>query len=232
MKIKNLFYNDYLKVLRNTQGHVEAREPDSQHMQELGYINDHIERHWNGTDFSYAIFYTQNGFKYKVTSDAKIYKIKDGKLKAIKPHIYTNLSTQYKALRYMDSTDKKQHNVLLHLVMMVCAYPEFYETYLSNKDFKVNHTIIVEGDNRGDYLESIYNLELTTHNLNIKHGWFIKRYGLYNVHVEAEDLSELEPILIKLDDEMSDELKQKVIKMNKKAVDDYYVKRGLILWVK
>lgn len=228
MRIKNRFYNNYLKALRETQGNVTPRNAESKQIQELEFINNHIQRFYHGDYFSHAIIEVLNGFKYKITADAKIYKIENGTLKPIKPHSMANLSTLYRALRYNSSEDSSQHNVHLHLVMMVCAYPEFFETYMSNTDLKVNHTIIA-GDlhEREDFYDAYYNLELTTHALNLRHGWFVKRYGLWGVHLEAEDIGELEPNLIKLDDTMSNELKYKVIRMNVGTVKDYYLKKGL-----
>ena len=130
MRIKNRFYNDYLKSLILTSGNTEPRNTESKQMQELIYINNHIQRFYNGNFFSYAIFETLGGFRYKVTSDARIYKVDKGMLKEVKSHTMANMTTTYKALRYM--YQGVQHNVHMHLVMMVCAYPDFLEAYLSD----------------------------------------------------------------------------------------------------
>lgn len=230
MKLKNRFYNDYLKSLVLTQGSTEPRSTESKQMQELIYMNSHIQRFYNGNYFSYAVFETLGGFRYKVTTDARIYKIKDGTLKEVKAHIMANMSTTYTALRYMYQGE--QHNIHMHLVMMVCAYPDFLDAYLSNNLFRVNHCMIAEDDNdRSDLYDMLSNLEICTHSTNLRHGRFCHKYGIYNTHIESEDLDELLPLMIPLSDDMNDELRERVKRMNKAAVNNFYMERGLALWV-
>lgn len=232
MRIKNKKYNNYLKALMKTQGRTLKKSLSSKQMAELGYINSHIKRYYENDRFERAVFKTFNGFKYEITAKAEIFKItKDGK-KPIKPHVMSNLSTTYTALRYMVKEDGKQHNIPMHLLMMVAAYKNFYEVYSSNIEYRVNHTFIASDDAERtlDY-DAFYNLELVTHQQNLRHGHFVHRYGLYNIHIEAEDCDILESKLIKLDDNMCDSLRETVIQMNKDAVNMYYVKKGWNVWV-
>lgn len=229
MKLKNRFYNDYLKSLILTQGNTEPRSTESKQMQELIYINNHIQRFYNGNYFSYAIFKTIGGFTYKVTSDARIYKVDGIRLKEIKPHTMANMTTTYKALRYM--YQGVQHNVHMHLVMMVCAYPDFLDAYLSDNLLRVNHCTIAEKqEDRNDLYDMVSNLEVIQHSTNLRHGRFIHRYGLYNTHLEAEDMDALVGSLIPLSEGMSDELKSKVKRLNRSVVNNFYMEKGLSLW--
>lgn len=227
MRIKNLYYNDYLKALKETQGNTEPRNTESQHIQELLYINSHIKRYYNGIEFSHAEFEVMNGWKYKVTADAKIYKVEGRKLKEVKPHILTSLSTPYRALRYM-TKDRVQHNITLHMVLCVAAYHDFLSLYLSDKSLRVNHTVIAEpGNDRDLSLDYIWNLEVCTHQQNLVHGHFIKRYNLYGLSVQYEDIAELEHELVSIDETMSDTLKEKMIAFNKRTVREFYQRKGL-----
>ena len=232
MKLKSKKYNNYLRTVRQLQGRTTEKSSDSKQMYELGYINRHIKRHYRDGRFVKATFKTFNGFRYEITANAELYKIDKGEKKAIKPHIMSNLGTTYASLRYMVREDGKQHNIPLHLLMMTAAYEEFYDTYKSSKDYRVNHTYIAENDEQRtqDY-DAYYNLELVTHSQNLLHGHFIKRYGIYDTHVEAEDIPALESKLIKLDDNMCKELKDTVISMNKRTVNEYYMRKGWHTWV-
>ena len=86
MKLKNRFYNDYLKSLVLTQGSTEPRSTESKQMQELIYMNNHIQRFYNGNYFSYAVFENSKEVRikhiYKAIENAKnIYE--DAKKKAL-----------------------------------------------------------------------------------------------------------------------------------------------------
>lgn len=228
MRIKNKFYNDYLKSLVLTEAKTKPRNVETQQMQELIYINNNIKRFYNGTEFSFAVFEVMHGFTYKVTADARIYKVDNCKLKEIKPHVMANMSTTYTALRYMYKG--KQHNIHMHLIMMVCAYPDFLDAYVGNSEYRVNHCMIAKNENDRSYLyDMIYNLEICTHSVNLRHGRFCRRYGIFNTHIEAEDLDDLLPLMIPVNENMSDELREKVKRMNRIAVNNYYMERGLLL---
>lgn len=227
MRINSIFYDNYLKALKDVQDITEPRNTESKQIKELIYINNHIKRYYNGTEFSYATFEVMNGFRYKVTADARIYKVKGRTLKEIKPHILTSISTPYRAFRYM-SKDKVQHNILLSLVLCVCAYESFLPLYLSSKSWVVNHTIIAEpGEERDLSVDNIQALEVCTHQQNIRHGYFVKRYRIYGVSVQSSDLDDLERELVPIDDNMSDTLKDKMIAFNKRTVREFYMRKGL-----
>lgn len=199
-------------------------------MKVLGSIDATAKRFYNEDgDFDFAVFELGDSV-YKMLSDGSLYK-KDGysdSFVKVEPHwcksgIYPEVSFNGVMIK-------------LYILAMVLSDEDFYNTYMSNSSFVVNHTV-----SSGEYayfnnkcfskpLRSVaYNpkyLEIITNSENTKHGRFVSKYNLNKVYVSAKDIDSLEKLLIDpLDVDAS--FRPDIVERNVDTVVRYYKDIGI-----
>jgi hypothetical protein len=230
MTIKNYNYNSYLKALSDLNEETDIVKPksrDNKYLKELEYINNHIERYYDKDGyFKKADFRTSAGINYTIYADGEIEKHKDGITKRLKSHIKDK--TNYRVItvksKVCDTDKSGGQQIYIHLIMMIAAYENFFDAYVSRRNLVVNHICICDPlTERLNSVDAVWNLEVIAQKQNIDHGKFIHKYGLYNVPIEAEDIYILKDYLIDIRDLMGKK-KERVQKENRKKVIEYLYK--------
>lgn len=231
MKIKNFSYNYYLKALRELNDLTDTIKPKSKETKvykELNYINHHIERIYDNEDnFVKANFTTSEGISYTIYAGGEIDEHKDGvtrrlELQTMKVNEGRSNYRAFDVRSTVCDLDKSgKQRIFFHILMMVAAYEEFLETYMSRKNYVVNHTCICDfAENRVNNFDAIWNLELIIQRKNIIHGKFVRKYGLFNIPVEAEDMCILARYLVSTK-RLEGTKKERVEKENREKVIRY-----------
>jgi hypothetical protein len=231
MTVKNYDYNYYLKALRELNEATSTIQPKSKNTKvykELNYINNHITRHYNDDGyFAYADFETSQGIQYTIFCNGEIEEHRDGitrqlDLQTMKVNDDRSNYRAFDVRSTVCETDKSgKQKIFFHILMMVAAYEEFLEAYMSRKNLVVNHIMISDTpEHRENYFDAINNLEVVTQKSNIIHGKFVRKYGLYNTPLEAEDTIILKKYLVSTKN-MRDEKKERVERENRKKVQLY-----------
>ena len=199
-------------------------------MKVLGSIDATAKRFYNQKgDFDFAVFELGDS-SYKMLSDGSLYK-KDSYndiFVKVEPHwckagIYPEVSFDGVMIK-------------LYILSMTLSDESFYNTYMSNSSFVVNHTV-----SSGEYVylnnkcfskplrDISYNpkyLEIVTNSENSRHGRFVSRYNLNKVYVSAKDIDSLEELLIDPLD-VDESSRQYVIERNIDTVVKYYKDKGI-----
>lgn len=230
MTAKNYNYNYYLKALSDLNEETDKIKPkskDSKYLKELEYINNHITRYYDKYgNFKKADFKTSADIKYTIYADGEIEKHKDGVTKRLKSHIKDK--TNYRVItvksKVCDTDKSGGQQIYMHHIMMIAAYEEFLDAFMSRKNLVVNHICICEPNTeRLNSIDAVWNLEVIAQKQNIEHGKFIHKYGLYNVPVEAEDISILRDYLIETKYLMGQK-KKRIQEENRTKVIEYLYK--------
>lgn len=199
-------------------------------MKVLGSIDATAKRFYNKDgDFDFALFELGDSV-YKMLSDGSLYKRDDYDDSFVKVEPHWCKSGIYPEVSFNGIMIK------LYILAMVLSDKDFYNTYMSNSSFVVNHTV-----SSGEYayfnnkcfskpLRVVaYNpkyLEIITNSENIKHGRFISKYNLDKVYVSAKDIDVLDKLLIDPLD-VDESSRPCVIEHNIDTVVKYYNNRGI-----
>lgn len=199
-------------------------------MKVLGSIDATAKRFYNEDgDFDFAVFELGDSV-YKMLSDGSLYKKDDYDDSFVKVEPHWCKSGIYPEVSFNGIMIK------LYILAMVLSDKDFYNTYMSNSSFVVNHTV-----SSGEYayfnnkcfskpLRVVaYNpkyLEIITNSENTKHGRFVSKYNLNKVYVSAKDIDSLEGLLID-PLEVDESFRQYVVKRNIDTVVKYYKDKGI-----
>lgn len=199
-------------------------------MKVLGSIDATAKRFYNEDgDFDFAVFELGDSV-YKMLSDGSLYKKDDCNDVYVKVEPHWCKSGIYPEVSFDGIMIK------LYILAMVLSDDSFYDTYMSNSSFVVNHTV-----SSGEYayfnnkcfskpLRAVaYNpkyLEIVTNSENTKHGRFVSKYGLDKVYVSAKDVDSLEKFLIDPLD-VDESSRHEVVEHNIDAVVKYYNAKGI-----
>lgn len=199
-------------------------------MKVLGSIDAIAQRFYNQDgDFDFAVFELGDS-TYKMLSDGSLYKKDDYNDSFVKVEPHWCKSGIYPEVSFNGIMIK------LYILSMVLSDKYFYNTYMSNSSFVVNHTV-----SSGEYayfnnkcfskpLRAVaYNpkyLEIVTNSENTKHGRFVSKYGLDKVYVSAKDVDSLEKFLIDPLD-VDESSRHEVVEHNIDAVVKYYNAKGI-----
>lgn len=238
MRGTDVQYNQQLGLLGaiyTIEGNNATPRNETKQAQELTFINNHINRVFypetskKAGYFRYATFTTSYGSEYKITRSGELYKKgDDGYYKLLK----TSTKKQdartwvYRAAAFSKIKDNKQEMTFVefHLLMLTCAYSNFLDLYLASKNICVNHTKILRKDAelRDHSYDALHHLEVLTSAENHWHGVLCKRFGLYDIHIEYEDLLKLAPSLTVIS-KLTGEERKEAIKKNKDLVKSYTI---------
>ena len=196
----------------------------------LGSIDATAKRFYNQDgDFDFAVFELGDSV-YKMLSDGSLYEKDDCNDVFVKVEPHWCKSGIYPEVSFDGIMIK------LYILAMVLSDDSFYDTYMSNSSFVVNHTV-----SSGEYAyynnkcfskplrDVAYNpkyLEIITNSENTKHGRFVSKYGLDKVYVSAKDVDSLEKFLIDPLD-VDEGSRHEVVEHNIDAVVKYYEAKGI-----
>lgn len=118
-----------------------------------------------------------------------------------------------------------------YILAMTCFVEGFYQKYMDDKNLVVNHTVVQLVDTYwGIRAEPVYSvesnvqyLEVIPQYLNIRHGAFVNKWGLFNVYVSAYDIDELEKLFMNVCTENPDDYRHAVVMYYKKHKPNFKV---------
>lgn len=237
MRGTDVQYNQQLGLLGavyTIEGNNAVPRSETKQAQELTFINNHINRVFypetskKAGYFRYATFTTSYGTEYKITRNGELYKKTSEGYKLLKTSTKKNddRTWAYRAAAFSKSKDsiKDVTFIEFHLLMLTCAYSNFLDLYLASKNICVNHTKILRKDIalRDHSYDALHHLEVLTSAENYWHGVWCKKLGLYDIHIEYEDLLKLAPSLTIIS-KLTGEKRKEAIKKNKDLVRSYTI---------
>lgn len=117
-----------------------------------------------------------------------------------------------------------------YVLSMIAVDPMFVSEYLKG-GVVVNHCLCTMRDggihpHKDVWFNPAY-LEVISNGDNVRHGRFIKKYGLTDVYVSARDIANLEPMMFSLEGVEDDTLIEEIKETNRSLVESYYLNKGI-----
>lgn len=117
-----------------------------------------------------------------------------------------------------------------YVLSMIAVDPLFVNEYLKG-GVVVNHCVeTIRDGGKHPHKDVWFNpayLEIISNGDNVRHGRFIKKYGLTDVYVSAKDIDDLEPMMFSLEGVDDEALIEEIKETNRSLVESYYRAKGL-----